>query len=431
MGATVASLTQAGANSGNVTVSVPSGTAAGDLLVAIEFSDSDGSFAAMTAPSGWTEVYSSSSVATTAGFGKVFTKTATGSEGSSYVFPSGGSSTNAVEVLRITGANVPSPFSAAAAVFSYHSAAAVTSMIAPSVTLAVAGQLLCGFLELAATNTTVVTQPSGLVGTSFRSPNDFLCMLVAGSNPGAGATGTKTATSTDVGASGGLGYLTVSMAIADAVVKTMDASQTETVTQTATATRSRVAASTQTETISQSALAVPTRVAAATQPLTLSQTATFTSIHFPIATASQTLTASQTASAMLAQSAAAAQVFSVSQSADCTLMKIWYFTTPTWHEHRRIGGRLWQRTYLNTGHTIIRFGTSYIQADHPSTEQMESADALYIGGRTYAISEAEAQLLTGAGYGHWVTDSIGEQIPDDVDFSQYGTGIYGSGPYGE
>lgn len=127
--------------------------------------------------------------------------------------------------------------------------------------------------------------------------------------------------------------------------------------------------------------------------------------------------------------AAVAAIGEVVITAD-TSVTFFYFTTPTIRERRLLRRHaLWDRMYLHRGQTIIRFGSSYQQIDNPSTDQMDTADALFIGGRTYAISETEADLLRTAGYGHWVNDTPDEVI-DEVDFSQYGTGPYGSGPYG-
>lgn len=122
-------------------------------------------------------------------------------------------------------------------------------------------------------------------------------------------------------------------------------------------------------------------------------------------------------------------------SADITAVgvdaPVFYFTTPTVRERRFLRRHgLWDRMYLDRGLSILRFGTSYQQIDNPSTDQMESADALFVGGRTYLIDEEEAALLRAAGYGHWIGDDPTTPI-DEVDLTQYGAGVYGSGPYGE
>jgi hypothetical protein len=107
----------------------------------------------------------------------------------------------------------------------------------------------------------------------------------------------------------------------------------------------------------------------------------------------------------------------------------YYFKTPIWRE-RMWGNRLFDRMHLDVGHSILKFGTSYQQVDNPSTDQMESAAALYIGGRTYLIDQAEAAALTAAGYGRFVVNAIGDPIPE-IDINAYGTGVYGTGPYGD
>jgi hypothetical protein len=414
--ASVASLTQASASTGNVTINVPTGVTAGDLLVAIAFSDPDGSYAAMTAPTGWTIAADSSSVSAsgTNGFGKVYTKTATGSEGSTYVFPASGSSTNMVEVLRITGANTSTPFAAAAVTYAFHTAAATNNLVAPSVTLAVPGQLLCGFIGYGGSGTTVISQPTGLFGTSFVTANTFGCMLVAGSNPGTGATGTKTATNTDQGLTGTWGYLTVSMAIADAgTVQTATATQTHTIGQTATATRGRVATSTNVNTIVQSATATTavTKQITASNSFAVAQTAAF-QVTTRLADASQT--------------------FSIDQLADSVVTRTFYLTTPSYKQ--RFTGpprhRLWDRVSFDVGYSLIIAGSRINLVVNPDPADIEAADYAFIGGHKYVISEAVAIILQNAGYARWITNNINEPIPD-VDFSQYGTGPYGTGPYGD
>jgi hypothetical protein len=109
--------------------------------------------------------------------------------------------------------------------------------------------------------------------------------------------------------------------------------------------------------------------------------------------------------------------------------EVLYFTTPTWRNHSRYGNGLQRRLYIDTGHSILRFGTSYQQIDNPSTVQVETADAAFIGGRTYAIDGVEADALRQAGYSHWITDNLGDHLPE-IDYTQYGTGLYGTGPYG-
>lgn len=410
MSASVASSSTAGIGTGSVTISVPSGTASGDFLVATFFADSDGAFANMTAPTGWTLEADSSAVSTAAGFGKVFYKTATGSEGTSYVFGNGSGATGVIEILRITGSG--STFNVAPTWF-HGPVASTTSLVAPSITTTTTGQYLTAFLLLGSTSATTITAPSGLVGTSFRDSGNSATMLIAGSNPAAGSQGTKTATSNAAGATPGLGYLTMAMSVGDVAPKTADAAQSVSISQSATGTR--------------------TRVASASQALTIAQTATLTSgPPVRVANAAQTLAISQAADSFRMQFTATdlSQQVVMQQNAAALVTKTFYFTPPTWHMHYPTNNRLWRRAYLDVGHSIIKTAGFYSQVDNPSDDDIELSDAAYIGGRTYAITEDEADALTAAGYGRWVTTYIGEPIPD-VDFSQYGTGVYGTGPYGD
>jgi hypothetical protein len=58
---------------------------------------------------------------------------------------------------------------------------------------------------------------------------------------------------------------------------------------------------------------------------------------------------------------------------------------------------------IDVGVTVVKttgeFGPIYRQVQNPSAEELEAADAFYLGGRTYTISAEEAVLLTSAGYG--------------------------------
>ena len=81
-----------------------------------------------------------------------------------------------------------------------------------------------------------------------------------------------------------------------------------------------------------------------------------------------------------------------------------FFTTPTVRVRNPVGDRLWGRAYLERGVSVLRFGSSYQQISEPESDVIDAADAVFIGGRTYAVSNEEADLLTAAGYGSWVTE---------------------------
>lgn len=405
-GATVAAVSNATGGGTSVTVPVPTGTALGDLLVAVYFQDNDGSFASMTAPAGWTQVYDSSGVATTAGLGKVFTKTATASEGSTYVFPGNAGAVNAVEVLRITGWNPAIPF-AAGAVFSYVGVASTTSLVAPSVTLAGNGLLISGYTL---TNTGVgstITPAAGMTGTSWESASNYLTSLVAYKSQTIGASGTQTATASVPGGTVGLGYLTVSMGIEGIPLSAAvldDAGRVDTLGMT----HAFVSTLTDTDGLTDSITTVKSSGTVFTVT-PLDDTFRTDSLAFgnPVLVLTDSLF--------------------TSDSVDVSLL--YFFKTPTWHE-RMWGNRLFDRMHLDVGHSILKFGNSYQRVDNPSTDQIESADAAYLGGRTYLVTKAEAQDLTNAGYGQFVVGGVNVPIPD-ISIDAYGAGIYGTGPYGD
>jgi hypothetical protein len=78
------------------------------------------------------------------------------------------------------------------------------------------------------------------------------------------------------------------------------------------------------------------------------------------------------------------------------------FTTPTVKE--RYGRhRLFSRVSIDVGVTILRItGNQFVQVRDPSPEEITAAEAAYVGGRTYEVSEEEANRLILAGYGDHV-----------------------------
>lgn len=73
------------------------------------------------------------------------------------------------------------------------------------------------------------------------------------------------------------------------------------------------------------------------------------------------------------------------------------FSPPTYKQ--KIGaGSLWGKVSIYTGRSVLKFGTSYRLVTDPSAEDLTAADAVYLGGRRYTISDDEAAALTAAGY---------------------------------
>lgn len=79
-----------------------------------------------------------------------------------------------------------------------------------------------------------------------------------------------------------------------------------------------------------------------------------------------------------------------------------FFTTPAvrekWGRHR-----LFSRIGLDRGVTVLKNDGAYTQVSDPDPEDITAADAAYIGGRIYEISEDEADDLTEAGYGDYIS----------------------------
>jgi hypothetical protein len=119
----------------------PTGTTAGDLLVAIQTSDLNGSQAAMTAPTGWTEQGSTGRLGT--GFMKVWTKVATGSEPASYSFLDETDSQGSTVIVAVTGQDPTAPLVAAP---TFNNGTDATGHTAPAVTGATGGLLLTAHL---------------------------------------------------------------------------------------------------------------------------------------------------------------------------------------------------------------------------------------------------------------------------------------------
>lgn len=242
MAASVVSVSKNAIAGGAVTVTAPATISAGNLLVAVQFQDSDAAnggaasvgFATMSGATGWTERYSSSAVSNLAGYGKIFTKTATGSEPSTYSFAGSSTATNYVQILNVSGANTSSPFSAAA-VYSRPTAASTTSLVAPTVTLSSAGVLVRGYDLQGATSTSTIATPATYTGTSSVDPGNYqLNLVVYKAGQASGAAGTQAATSSTAGQTASAGYLTVSFAIADAGVTNVTGAVTSTITASGT-----------------------------------------------------------------------------------------------------------------------------------------------------------------------------------------------------
>lgn len=96
-----------------------------------------------------------------------------------------------------------------------------------------------------------------------------------------------------------------------------------------------------------------------------------------------------------------------------------YLFSPPGRLERRGGHPLFGRLSYPVGVSLLKEDGLFRQVEIPSPEEIEAADAAYIGGHDYIITDAdEAQDLIDAGYGEWIRDY------------GYGSGLYGEGVYG-
>ena len=74
------------------------------------------------------------------------------------------------------------------------------------------------------------------------------------------------------------------------------------------------------------------------------------------------------------------------------------FTTPTISEGPAAGGRLFSRYRLTRGVTVLKIDGEYYEMRNPSSEEVQAAQAAYIGGYSYDVSAGEKAALEAAGY---------------------------------
>lgn len=74
------------------------------------------------------------------------------------------------------------------------------------------------------------------------------------------------------------------------------------------------------------------------------------------------------------------------------------FTTPTVSEGPLGEGRLFGRYRLVRGITVLKIDGEYYEVRFPSSEEVDEADAAYIGGYSYEVDAAEKASLEAAGY---------------------------------
>ena len=77
---------------------------------------------------------------------------------------------------------------------------------------------------------------------------------------------------------------------------------------------------------------------------------------------------------------------------------VYRFTTPTIGEGPAGEGPLFSRFRLTRGVSVIKIDGEYYEVRNPSSEEIEEAEAFYLGGMTYDVSAGEKAGLEAAGY---------------------------------
>lgn len=203
MAVAVRSVSSDGAGTGaDAVVSLPAGTANGDVLVCVVSADGDGTLASITAPAGWTTIGSHSGAVGGSnndsgriGFAKVFAKVAN-SEPANYTFGLHSNASGAAVLYCLTGATTN--LGTISATFT-STASASTTHVAPSVTGTAGGVLLAAFMSGATSGSSLKTWtvPTGMTGPTNFNPtiSDWAGEAVTYQLLASGAaTGTKSST---------------------------------------------------------------------------------------------------------------------------------------------------------------------------------------------------------------------------------------------
>jgi hypothetical protein len=80
------------------------------------------------------------------------------------------------------------------------------------------------------------------------------------------------------------------------------------------------------------------------------------------------------------------------------------FSPPTRKRKAFAPGDRWlSRLHWDEGQTVLKKNGFYTLKSNPSDQEIETADAVYLGGRSYQVSVAEATALYQAGYGAYLS----------------------------
>lgn len=185
---------------GGPTISRPAGTQTGDLLICVIIQDRDAGANALSTPTGWTKVSSSSPPTSSPGWVHVYTKTAQAGDPASWQFvnSSSGQPDITAGMIAVFGHDPTTPL-ASGPTWQYSSANGTTHT-APSVTGVVDGLLVCAFGRSdSGSATATFTLTASLTERVDHSGTSSWTSLAIGTQSlaAAGATGTRTATCSD------------------------------------------------------------------------------------------------------------------------------------------------------------------------------------------------------------------------------------------
>lgn len=82
---------------------------------------------------------------------------------------------------------------------------------------------------------------------------------------------------------------------------------------------------------------------------------------------------------------------------------IYQFTPPGFRRVASGSDRLWSHWKSDLALSVMKNGSAYTEVEIPDAEDVEAADAFYLGGHTYFITADEADALTAAGFGAGVS----------------------------
>ncbi len=79
------------------------------------------------------------------------------------------------------------------------------------------------------------------------------------------------------------------------------------------------------------------------------------------------------------------------------------FTPPRVSEGMATDHPLFRYYRIERGVSVLVTGSTVTQVQYPDQEAVQAADFAYLGGHIYPITQAEADTLTAAGYGAYIT----------------------------